>query len=134
MKVGTGPELSTPKSTIKDPYDFDTYEQKNLKLEQLVREKWMAGEIDERKPGHDNFYCQLIDDNGVDTMQSKPQPATTKNSTMKRGKSTTRVRSSEVNQLEYEQSKRRSVEQNDTPITNKKYNGSSMLRTYTEPD
>ena len=68
MQDGTGPELCTPKSTIKDPYDFDTYEQKNLKLEQLVREKWMAGEIDDRKPGHDNFFCQLIADSEVDTM------------------------------------------------------------------
>ena len=68
MAVGTGPELSTPRSTIKDPYDFDTFEKKNQKLEQLVREKWMAGKIDDRKPGHDNFYCHLIEDTEVDTM------------------------------------------------------------------
>ena len=43
----------------KPPYRLEELEKKNRKLEDIVRQKFIKGEIKGRKGGSENFYCDI---------------------------------------------------------------------------
>ena len=57
----------TPSTVIrKPPFNIAALEKKNSDLENIIRKKFISGEIIDRKPGHDNFICTLGEEHEID--------------------------------------------------------------------